>query len=74
MFFMKLNPDYGFMVMMIYASIIKVKEFALFFFLWILFFAIQYKVLNVHFDGCDYNFSDFMNNLITVLRISTGDI
>ena len=47
---LKIFSDYGFLVQMIYSSVIDVSEFILFFLMWIMFFTIQYKILDAKFD------------------------
>lgn len=48
--------------------------FVYFFMLWLVFFTILYKIVDADFDGLDYGLGEFFNYLVTVLRISAGDL
>lgn len=75
MFFMKIFSDYSFLVEMVSQSISKVREFLLFFTLWVLFFSVQYEVLQAGFEDGDYpDLSNFVRLMVLSTRISIGDI
>ena len=50
LFFMKVYDDYGFLVQMINLSCIDAAPFLSFFFLWVLFFTVEFKLLQWEVD------------------------
>ena len=54
LFFMKIFEDYGFLVQMIFLSIMDLGPFLAFFSLWVLFFVIEFKVLKMEYEPDDY--------------------
>ena len=75
MFYLKIFSDYGFLVQMIKQSVFDIGGFLTFFMMWILFFSIQYKILEAEFE---YKDSDSLNNFVQLANISfrtaIGDI
>jgi len=55
LFFMKIFSDYGFLVQMIGLSILDMGPFMAFFTLWVVFFAIENRVLMLEFDESEYD-------------------
>lgn len=55
LFFMKIFADYGFLVQMIGLSILDMGPFMAFFTLWVVFFAIENRVLMLEFDESEYS-------------------
>lgn len=77
MFFMKIFEGYGFLVRMIVYTIMKAKEFFMFFGLFLLFFTVNYKILDTDFGETDTNpggMPEIPNLIIISLRIAVGDI
>ena len=75
LFFMKVFADYGFLVQMIGLSILDLGPFLAFFSLWVLFFTIEFKVLQWEYEDKDYaNLNSFTQMLIVSFRNSLGDI
>jgi hypothetical protein len=73
--YLKIFPNYGFLVQMIKISIIDVQEFILFFVMWGFFFTIQYKILDAEFEYDDYaEVNNFVQLAIIVFRTSIGDV
>ena len=54
LFFMKIFAEYGFLVQMIFLSIIDVGPFMTFFSLWVLYFTIEFKILKWEIDEEEY--------------------
>lgn len=47
----------------------------MFFILWVLFFATQYRILQAGFDDADYpDLNSFIQLIVISMRISIGDI
>lgn len=75
LFFLKIFSDYGFLVQMITTSISDITGFLIFFVMWIVFFAIQYQILQAEFGLDDYTgLPHFTQLLIISFRNSIGDI
>lgn len=75
LFFMKVFADYGFLVQMIGLSILDLGPFLAFFALWVLFFTIEFKVLQWEYDESEYaSLNSFTQMLILSFRNSLGDI
>lgn len=75
LFFMKIFSDYGFLVQMIGLSILDMGPFMAFFTLWVVFFAIENRVLMLEFDESEYDgLNKFMQMLILAFRNSIGDL
>jgi hypothetical protein len=51
---MKIFADYGFLVQMIFLSIMDLGPFLAFFSLWVLFFSIEFKVLKMEYSEEEY--------------------
>lgn len=75
LFYLKIFPDYGFLVKMIRKSIWDIGGFLAFFSMWILFFTIQYKVLGAEFDLTEYShLNRFVQLALVSFRNALGDI
>lgn len=72
---MKIFSDYGFLVQMIGLSILDMGPFMAFFTLWVVFFAIENRVLMLEFDESEYSgLNKFIQMLILAFRNSIGDL
>lgn len=75
LFYMKIFSNYGFLVQMIKQSVLDIQGFLVFFMIWILFFSIQFKILDAEFDGGDYPLMPKTLQLIFItFRNSIGDL
>jgi hypothetical protein len=75
LYFLKIFSNYGFLVQMIKQSIIDISGFLVFFSMWILFFSIQYKILEAEFDLEEYKSLNMLVQLAIIsFRTSIGDI
>jgi len=54
LFFMKIFEEYGFLVQMIILSILDVRPFMAFFIIWVLFFTLIFRVMQMEYDESDY--------------------
>mmetsp|Transcript_19632 Transcript_19632/g.30271 ORF Transcript_19632/g.30271 Transcript_19632/m.30271 type:complete len:202 (+) Transcript_19632:2112-2717(+) len=75
LFFMKIFAEYGFLVQMIFLSIVDVGPFMTFFSLWVLYFTIEFKILKWEMDEEEYKgLTEFVQRLILTFRNSIGDL
>lgn len=75
LFFMKIFSEYGFLVQMVILSIYDLTAFLSFFTLWIVFFAIQFKIIHFGYDDGDYtDLPTFVQFVLLSFRNSIGDI
>lgn len=77
MFFLKIFSEYGFLVKMVFKSIVDVGGFLSFFIMWLIFFSLQYANLNVEFGDDDGDYSSVPPWVVIVLntfRTSIGDV
>jgi len=75
LWFMKIFAEYGFLVQMVYLSILDAMPFFAFFVIWILFFTIIFQVLNMEYEESDYpGMNQFYQLFIVSSRNSLGDI
>lgn len=78
LFFMKVYDDYGFLVQMVLQSCIDAMPFLGFFFLWVLFFTVEAKLLNWEISEDDEGAYDelpqFFQFALMQFRNSLGDV
>lgn len=75
LFFMKVFDDYGFLVQMIQISILDAAPFMSFFFLWVLFFTVEFKLLQWEVDDEEYSqLPSILQLFLLSFRNSMGDL
>lgn len=75
LFFMKIKSEYGFLVQMVMLSFYDMFAFLGFFTLWIVFFAIQFKVIHLGYDAGGYvDLPTFVQFILQSFNNSIGNI
>ena len=75
LFFMKIFSEYGFLVQMVILSFYDMFAFLGFFALWVVFFAIQFKIIKFEYSSDDYtHLPAFVQLILLSFRNSIGDI
>jgi len=75
LFFMKISPAYGFLVQMIYLSMLDIAPFLALYALGVLFFAIENQVLRLEYAEDEYNgVPRFASMILLAFRNSLGDL